>query len=347
VLSATERQKTENWFYTAVEKAGVEMSGAKGQDWAQQPLQIINLGTLLASQCLMMTLSKDPKFNTVRFGAKLHLNDPDDHQMLWAYKMPYEVYDKERKRHARIGKLGQFTRELDSSIRVADDTLFPSRFIYEPVLREQLAVVSIFCDPAISEQPDRDHTAIVVAGRRTSDGALWFLEEWGGVGKTPTETLDAFFWLHKKWGCNVAGFEAQAFQRVLRYLFREEMARRKHWFVAQEIVRGTHVTKDDRVVGLLSPRYLLGVLRHLRPLGGIEGNIADWPNGKKDYADAGASALALLGESGAMVIPEVEREKGEYAPLEQTLPPVYNTVNNHIIRGTGRGDRLRLRYPVG
>jgi hypothetical protein len=346
VASTAERLKTENWFYSAVEKAGVEMEGAKHEDWAQQPLQIINLGTLLGSQCLMMTLSHDPKFNTVRFGAKLHLDKPDDKQMLWAYKMPYEKYQKERSRHARIGKLSQFTRELDSSIRVSDDTLFPSRFIYEPVSREQLAVVSIFCDPAISDQPDRDHTAIVVAGRRATDGALWILDEWGGVGKTPSETIEAYFTLHRKWACTLAGFEAQAFQKVLRFLLREEMARRRHWFVVQEVVRGNKVTKDDRVVGMLSPRYLTGFLRHLRPFEGVESNIADWPNGKKDYADAAASALTLLGESGGMVIPEMEREAGEYAPLEQTLPPAYRSVSNYIVKGTPRSDRLSTRYPV-
>lgn len=346
VASTTERLKTENWFYSAVEKAGVEMEGSEGEDWAQQPLQIINLGTLLGSECLMMTLSRDPKFNTVRFGAKLRLEQPDDKEMLWSYKLSYDKYMAERRRHALIGKLSQFTRELDSSIRVADDTLFPPKFIYEPVLRSQLAVVAIFCDPAISEQPDRDHTAIVVAGRRESDGKLWLLEEWGGVGKRPDEMIEAYFNLHKRWQCTFAGFEAQAYQKVLRYSLREEMARRRYWFVAQEVVRAKREAKDDRIVGMLSPRYLLGWLRHLRPLEGVESNIADWPNGKKDYADAAASALTLLGESGALVIPEEERERGEYEPMEQALPPAFRTVSNHIVKGSPRAERLRARYPI-
>lgn len=346
VESVTERLKTERWFYASVEKAGQVMEGAVGEDWAQEPLQIINLGTLLGAECLMMTLSRDPKFNTIRFGAKLRYDDPDDKRMLWAYKMSFELYSKERTRHQQIGKLAEFTREIDSAIRIADDTLFPSKFIYQPTTRADLAVVSIFCDPAISDQPDRDHTAIVVAGRREKDGALWFLEEWGGVGKTPTEMLDAYFMLHKKWQCTLAGFEAQAYQKVLAFLLREEMAKRRYWFVAQPVVRGSKVTKDDRIVGLLSPRYLAGFLRHLRPLPGLEGNIADWPNGKKDYADAGASALALMGESGALVIPEEERNKGEYAPVEEALPPIFSTVNRYITRHGAVGDKLATRYPV-
>jgi hypothetical protein len=345
VASPTERLKTEGWFYASVEKAGQVMEGAVGEDFAQEPLQIINLGTLLGAQCLMMTLSRDPKFNTIRFGAKLRYDDPDDTRMLWPYKMSHALYQKERDRHRKIGKLAEFTRELDSAIRIADDTLFPGIFIYEPITRELLASVSIFCDPAISDQPDRDHTAIMVAGRRESNGALWMLDEWGGVGKTPSEMIDAYFMLHQKWQCTLAGFEAQAYQKVLLFLLREEMARRRYWFVPQPVVRGSKVTKDDRIVGLLSPRYLGGWLRHLRPFDGLESNIADWPNGKKDYADAAASAIALLGETGALVIPEEERNAGEYAPREAVLPPAYTTVNRYILRGGAVQNKLRIRYP--
>lgn len=346
VASPTERKKTERWFYSAVEKAGQQMEGAKDETWAQQPLQIMNLGTLLGAECLMMTLSRDPKFNTVRFGAKLRYDDADDHRMLWSYKMPYEVYEADRRRHLRIGKLAEFTREIDSAIRVVDDTLFPPAFIYQPTLRSDLAAVSIFCDPAISDQPDRDHTAIAVAGRRESDGALWALDEWGGLGKTPTETIDAFFEYHQKWQCTLAGLEAQAYQKALIYLMREEMARRRHFFVIQPVVRGSKQTKDDRILAMLSPRYMNGYIRHLRPLLNLESNIADWPNGKKDFADAFASAMTLLGESGGLVIPEEERMKGEYAPLPETLPPVYTTVSGMIVRGK-HASRLATRYPVG
>ena len=124
------------------------------------------------------------------------------------------------------------------------------------------------------------------------------------------------------------------------------MARRRYWFVPREVIRARNEAKDDRIVGLLSPRYLMGFIRHQRPMQGLESNIGDWPNGKKDYADSFASALTLLGESGALVIPEEERNAGEYAPLEQPLPPVYQTVSNYITRGGPIADKLRTRYPV-
>lgn len=346
VESPTERAKTEKWFYSAVEKAGQVMEGAKDEEWAQQPLRIMNLGTLLGSQCLMMTLAKDPKFNTVKFGAKLVYDDPNDTRMLWPFKMPYSYYQTERARHQRIGKLAEFTREVDSAIRVADDTIFPNQFIYEFTTRASLAEVAIFLDPAISDAIDADHAAITVAGRRESDGALWCLDEWGGTGKSPREKVDAFFEHHIKWQCTRAGIESQAYQKSLIYMMREEMAQKRYWFVISAVNRGSKENKSRRILGLLSPRYMNGMIRHLRPFTGLESNISDWPNGKKDYADSFASALTLLGESGALVIPQDERMKGDYAPLPNVLPPVYNSVSNYIVRGK-TATRLATRYPVG
>lgn len=347
VASPTERTKTENWFYSAVEKAGVQMDGAEGEDYAQTPLQIINLGTLLGSECLMMTLAKDPKFNTVRFGAKLRYDDPEDTAMLWAFKMSFATYTKDRERHKRIGKLSEFTREIDSAIRVSDDSLFPATFIYEFVGRAELMQVAIALDPAISAQPGRDPAAIVVAGRRQRDGVLFLLEEWGGLGKTPREKVDAFMMLHRKWGCTNAGIEAQGYQAALMHILQEEMAASRYFFHCVPIIQGSKVKKEDRILGVLSPRYMAGRIRHLRQFPGVEGNLKDWPNGKKDHADAFAMALTLMGETGAMVIPQAEREKGEYAPLQSGLPPAHRLVSNHIVRGSPRAIRLEQRYPRG
>jgi hypothetical protein len=148
------------------------------------------------------------------------------------------------------------------------------------------------------------------------------------------------------WQATMCGIESQAYQKALIFLMGEDMAAKRYWFIIESIVRGSKENKDRRVLGLLSPRYMNGRIRHLRPLPGLETNIADWPNGKKDYADAGASALTLLGESGAMVIPEAERNKGEYAPQTNALPPAFQTVSGMIVKGS-RARTLATRYPVG
>lgn len=344
--SDTVRAATESWFYSAVEKAGVQMEGAVGEDWAQEPLRITNLGTLLGSECLMVTLSRDPDYSTVKFGAKLDLTNTEDTRMLWAYKMSYETYMKQRARHRLVGKLAEFTREIDSAIRVSDDSIFPSLFIYQPTMKEDLVARSMALDPALSDSPGADHAAIIVAGRRTTDGALWMLDEWGGTGKTPREKIDAFFDLHLKWNTTHNGIEAVQYQKALIFLMREEMARRKYFFHIVPIMQPRNIVKDARIVGILSPRYSNGYIRHLRPLAGLEGNLIDWPNGKKDYADAAAMALTLLGETQMLAMEHPEETSDgtpQYEPLAPPLPPMYGS-GTHILRTVG--DTVRSRYPL-
>lgn len=344
--SPTVRKLTESWFYSAVEKAGQVMDGAAGEAWAQQPLQITNLGTLLGDKCLMMTLTRDPKFSTVRFGAKLSM-DADDRRMLWQFKMTWETYNTDRQRHARIGKLAEFTRELDSSIRVGDETIFPTIFMREPAGIEDFVARSVFLDPAISDDPKADDAALVVAGRKPN-GSLWALDEWGGIGKSPRDKVDAFFEYHTKWQTTHNGLEAQAYQKSLIFLMREEMARRQYFFHIQPITRGSHEVKTARIVGMLSPRYLSGYIKHLRPLAGLEGNILDWPNGGMDYADAFASALVLLGESQMLATPPDALGTGEYAPAQAVLPPAYSSVNNYMVKSALPARLSRaIRYPIG
>lgn len=343
--SDTVRKETEDWFYSAVEKAGQEMDGMVGQAGAQDDLRITNLGTLLGAECLMMTLAKDPKFNTVRFGAKLNLNDPDDHQMLWPFKMGYERYARERERHRVVGKLAHFTRELDSAIRVSDDSIFPSQFIYAPTPLHDLVQRALALDPAISKSRRADSSALIVAGRRASDGAIWLLDEWGDQGKSPRELIDAVFEKRKQWQTTVQGIESIAYQEALLYIMQEEMARRQDWFVIEGIRHG-QTEKMGRIEGILSPRYKLGVIRHLRPLPKLEGMLSDWPNGKKDFPDAAAMALKLLGESqmlavGAAVGPPSAEAASDYAPL----PPALSTAGNFVMNAAPQGVRGNMsRY---
>lgn len=345
VESDTERKKTEDWFYSAVEKAGQVMEGMRGHEGAQDELRITNLGTLLGAECLMMTLTRDPKFSTVRFGAKLRLEDPDDHTMLWPFKMSYSTYEFERQRHQRVGKLAQFTRELDSSIRVSDESIFPSQFIYTPTPLSDLVARSLALDPAISKARRADSSAAIVAGRRASDGAIWIIDEWGEKGLSPRDLIDGMFELRSRWHTTHHGIEAVAYQEALIYIMQEEMGRRQDFFVIEPIRHGNQ-EKLARVEGILSPRYKLGVIRHARPLPKLEGNLSDWPNGKKDFPDAAAMALKLLGESqmlsvGAFAGPPTAEAAADYAPL----PELYASSGNFI--NVGRQGRLNPAYRYG
>jgi hypothetical protein len=333
------RKETSDWFYASVMPAGNEMAGAVGDAEMQKPLQVNNLGTLLGPECLVMDLSNDLDFNTVRFGSVV-----DDETMLWDYKQPRHVYEQKRAAASRNGKLAQFVREYDSLIRVSDESIFPAVFIYQPTTRADMAAVAQALDPAISGRPGADHCALVTVGRRLSDGALWILDEWGGIGKTPREVIDQYFLNYAKWQPTHSGIEAQQYQAALVHLMREEMMRRNVVFNITPIVQGKDDRKDDRIIGVLSPRYMNGFIRHLRPLPGLEGNLNDWPNGKKDYADAASMAFTLIGATAGLVLPEEFKSPTDYGPAEDQLPPAFVTAGNHYIFHNQQRMQQQSRY---
>lgn len=320
VATTAQRDKTLSWFYGSVVPAGQVMEGALGEVWAQESLQIINLGTLLAPECLMMSVARDDTFSTIRFGARLR-----EGCMLWPYKMSEGLYLKKREQFKRVGKLAHFAKEYDSLIRVDEDAIFPSIFIYIPTSLSDLVARSLALDPAISEDSKADEAALVVAGRR-HDGRLWLLDEWGGVGKSPSEKIEALFEYHARWQTHHNGIEAVAYQAALLHLVREEMARRQDFFVVTPIRHGSKQSKENRIVGTLSPRYKMGYLAHYRPLPKVESNLIDWPVGRKDFADAASMALNLLGETAMLAMENAMEDLPSFdlGPLPAALPQVGN-----------------------
>lgn len=332
IATQAQREKTKNWFYGSVVPAGQIMEGARGEEWAQDPLQIINLGTLLGPECLVVDLSRNETFSTVKFGAKV-----DKDTMLWPYKMPIHTYEKMRRSYRSNGQLGHFAKEYDSEIRVDEDALFPALYHYVPVAMSDLVQRSLALDPAISDSANADAAALVVAGRHTN-GRLWFLDEWGGVGKTPSEKIEALFEYHLRWQTELNGIEAVAYQAALLHLAREEMARRQFFFNITPIRPGRTETKIQRITNTLSPRYKNGYISHFRPLPMLEADLTDWPNGRKDFPDAAAMALNLLGETAGLAMDGALEDLPAFTP--ENIPAAFHRSGNYILKDSSRLRRL-------
>lgn len=337
VSTPEQRKKTSSWFYGGVAPAGNEMDGAEEED----DFQILNLATLLDADALSVQLSKDIEFNTIRLGARLKPG-----LMLWEYKMREETYLRKRARYQRVGKLAEFCREYDSTIRIGEDALFQHHNVtlYLPIERSLLLDVAIAMDPAISDKPRSSHATIAVVGRgRLRDGAasglLWVLEAWGGQGKSPRELINKFFDLYILWASEhynlKAGIEAQGYQAALIHLMREEMARRGRFFNIEPIIQNQD--KTQRIKGILQPRYANGYIRHARPFPELEAQLEDFPGGKMDYPDAVAMAMKLIGET-AMVAAEGDDLPSifgnEYPPLDPPPESPYAGGNGNFIFGS-------------
>lgn len=332
VATAAQRKKVSDWFYSDVVPAGNEMEDTSEFDedhMQQQDLQITVLGTLLHAESLLITLQKDTTFNHIRFGAKL-----SDGTMLWPQKMSLNAFEAKKERYRRTGKLAEFAREFESTIRIEEDALFQplSPMFYVPVAYTELIQKAQACDPAISEDVKADHATIVVGGRK-ENGMLWVLNEWGGTAKKPTDIIEQLFKWHRDYHLDLTGIESQAYQKSLIYLMREEMARRQQFFNIKAIIQGNDKTKQQRIEGILQPRYANGYVRHAKVLLKLEAQLQDFPNGKYDYADACAMMFSLLGETQFLAAPEGISHQDEYSPLPDAVAALYNPTDAYSFGG--------------
>jgi hypothetical protein len=267
------------------------------------------LGTLMHSDSVMVTLSKDPRFNTIVFAAV-----DAKGEALWKEHMNLEAIEQEKGAFAAAGDLAGFYMEFFNKVRAPEGAKFPGPFIYSPVQGEQI-VRGLAIDPALSSAKTACDCVLAVVARSIKNGRTWVEDLVGRKGMTPREQVDTYFELSSKYNVDHHGVEAIAYQTALVHLLREEMFRKGKYFEITEIKHG--IRKEVRIEGILQPRYRNGYIHHVRPFRKLETQLLDWPNGGFDWPDVVAMAIALLDPYAASVADEdLDLEADEYPELE-------------------------------
>lgn len=301
VSTIEQRTKAVAWFYKALKPVLPKLD---------PKARMIGLGTLLHPQCLLMTLAKDPEWTTIRFGAIDRNGNP-----LWALMMSLSDIEREKRSYAMVGQLAAFYMEYLSMIRDDDSAKFKERYIIRKPVPIDIIAKAIVIDPAISEQLGADGSSIAVVGM-TAGGILPILDFWWQVGATPREQIDKYFDMALQWDCNQHGVESIAYQAALIHLMREEMFRRGRYFEITPITHGQK--KDERILGVLQPRYAAGYVIHTKVFPELETQLLEYPKGKKDGPDAVAMAITLLDPYAASAAdPSKNLADDSYPPLEE------------------------------
>lgn len=283
----------------------------------QEDATILALGTLLNADALLMALHKDPEWTSIIFGVKDLQGD-----LLWAANMNQRKIDAKKQSYARAGLLHQYYLEYENTIRAAESQKFKASYfsiLYAP--RGDLIRCGQVLDPAISQKAKADFSAIAVGGM-TAKGLFHVVDMWGKQGATPREQIDKYFELSKRWQCDAGegghGVESVAYQGVLVHLFREEMFRKKHYFEITPITHSKNPqSKEQRIVGILQPRYANGYIMHNRSFPLLETQLQDFPNGKRDLPDALAMLVHLLDPAAPLAAGEgKDPSEDEYTSLE-------------------------------
>jgi len=302
VSTAEQRNKTLEWAYGDAIPALSAMGNAG---------TITALGTLLNAEALLTVLMKDPQWTTCKFGAIDRQGEPT-----WAARMGFKELDRLKSSFAIAGKLNVFYMEYHNEVRNEESAKFRKSFFIYGLAKEALHK-ALAIDPAISNKPGADFCAIACAGMEMKTGKIHVLDMWGKVGASPREQIDQYFNFDRLYDPQYRGVEAIAYQAALIHLLREEMFRKKRYF---EIIPITHkVKKEERIEGILQPRYASGYIVHTRPFPLLEEQLLDWPNGKKDFPDALSMAISLLDPMAAAAAGEKDLGEDEYEDLDKVF----------------------------
>ena len=307
VKTEEQRLKTRDWMYSDVMPALPAMN---------EESTIIGLGTLLHPEALLQVLMRDPEWTSMVFSAIDRDGDP-----LWADNMTLEDLAKKKKSYALAGRLSSFYMEYMSTIRAEETQKFKkSFFIIDPFIRQEMIAIAQVIDPAISEEEGSDFCSIANVGM-SEKGLIGVLDTWAKVGALPREQVDMFFEMSSRNGATLHGVESIAYQKALVHLIREEMFRKHRYFEIESISHG-NTGKDERILGVLQPRYANNYVIHARRFPELETQLLDYgnPGSKKDLPDVVAMAITLLDPyAAAAADPERDLGDDEAPPLIEVM----------------------------
>lgn len=304
VETDAQRAKTSDWFFADVLPALSRRPGTN---------TITGLGTMLHKDALLPTLMRDPEWTVIKFGAV-----DREGMALWPENFSVEWLERKKRSFAVAGKLHKFYLEYFNMIRSPETAKFKGPFEVAPKTLEEVPHRAIAIDPAISKKKRAAYCTITVVGM-TRNGVIMILDTWGKIGATPREQVDMYFKLWQKWQMKGqrAGVESIAYQAALVHLLQEEMFRRKIYFEITPLTHGEK--KEERIEGILQPRYANGFIQHQRRFVQLETQLLDWPNGGFDWADSAAMAVSLLDDFAAVAGGEGEAEKDTMPPLDEVF----------------------------
>lgn len=300
VSTPEQRKKKREWFYQDLKPCLPRMD---------PNAELVGLGTLLHPEALLMVLMEDPEFTRVRFGAVTPKG-----RLLWPESMDEKKIELQKLSFTRVGNLAGFYREYMSQVRDDSSAKFKQEYVkHRAVDRGELVCVAMVIDPAISEAKGADGSSIAVVGM-AQRGHIYVLEVWWEVGATPRRQVDKYFELSEKWQVDQHGVETIAYQAALVHILKEEMFRRGVYFDIAKITHTAH--KDERILGVLQPRYAAGYISHARPFPEYESQLLNYPNAKKDAPDAVAMAITLLDPYAAAAAGDKDLGEDEYEELD-------------------------------
>lgn len=309
VATDVQREKVLSWFVSDVSEALPR--NREGCIYA--------IGTILHPKALLPTLTQDPNYTAIQFGALVDSGErtPEGKPILEALwddpkaGLTLEKIEAKRLDYAAKGKIYEFGLEILSTVRLEDKLKFRREYIrYRTMKREDFLAVAIHIDPAISNKPGADFAAIAVVGLQET-GHKHVLDMWMKQGAPMSEQIREYFRLKVLWDCTIHSVESVAYQAALGQAIREQMFiqaktyGQKAYFEVRDV--WPQGRKEERVEGILQPLMAAGYLTFQQIWPELELMFYGWPDEKKDGPDAIAAAIANLDPYAALSFGDPEK----------------------------------------
>lgn len=178
-----------------------------------------------------------------------------------------------------------FANQYLNEITPAEEQIFKPHWVkyydHIPIVDGKRIELKTFAmiDPAIGQQDNNDYTGITVI--HTSVEGHWYVDVAMRVRLTPTEIVNKVFEINNIYKPDVIGIEVVAFQKILLYLFDEEMRKRKVQLPLKGVTPGNDKTKEMRI-SALAPRFEWGNISIKRNMFDLENELYTFPRSSHD-----------------------------------------------------------------
>lgn len=286
VETEAQRDKVAKWYSADVEQA---------LDRSNPDACVYAIGTLLHPKALLATLSRDPSYTSVIFGAI----DPEG-EPLWddPAGLSLEKLELKKASMAAKGQLYSFFLEFMSTVKDDARLSFKKEYIRYAVHKPSDFVArAIHIDPAIGKHSSSCYSAIAVVGLMAS-GQKHVCDFLARKGLSMYEQAEELFRMKIAWDCTHVSCESVAYQAALAQHIREMQAiwAKKFgygaFFEVKDVWPGGR--KLERVEGILQPLMASGYLTFQQIWPELEVMLLDWPNSELDGPDAIAGAISDL-----------------------------------------------------
>jgi phage terminase large subunit-like protein len=227
-----QRKKMLDLFFGALQKT---LAPRVDSEFAKMVL----LQTVINGEDLISLCCKDPQWKSLKFSCFKVLPDGTVVSR-WEERFPTKALLLEKEGHIEKNILPLWLREMECKVVSEETACFGEKWLqyYDvlPLGGKRCLCVDPTPPPREGEKSlNKKLDDAVIMAMQMTKGKFYVLEYVTFKSPDPVEFILAMFDMARKWKIKLCGFETVLFQRVLAFMFKQQMRNEKFWLTVKEI----------------------------------------------------------------------------------------------------------------